>query len=191
MESFQKKHFLTPSSYYNTRQMVRQSRCIYQKLSSRPSSKRISVKTPFWRGLTLETVQFSRLGLNKKTFFEDRQSWGLSTEIKENGQPRMQLLPKRIIIPAFEQQNATRIKIRRDDWFPEDDLPKYVEVSGGLQRPVIYGDSTKPVIILESELDAILIQQFTSDLCCCMALGGLEKDLINKLMIFFVKPRKS
>lgn len=34
---------------------------------------------------------------------------------------------------------------------------------------------TKPILVLESELDAILIQQFASDLCCCLALGGVSK----------------
>lgn len=48
-------------------------------------------------------------------------------------------------------------------------------MSGGSQQPSIYGDKTKPVTIVESELDAILIQQFASDLCCCMALGGVGK----------------
>lgn len=65
--------------------------------------------------------------------------------------------------------------IRRTDWHANDHLPKYVEASGGLQRPSLYGDKNKPIIVIESELDAILIQQFASDLCCCIALGGVGK----------------
>jgi len=54
-------------------------------------------------------------------------------------------------------------------------LPKYVEVSGSTQSPSLYGDVSKPVIIVESELDAILIQQEASDLVCNIALGGVSK----------------
>ena len=39
----------------------------------------------------------------------------------------------------------------------------------------LYGDISKPVIIVESELDAILIQQEASDLVCSIALGGVSK----------------
>jgi hypothetical protein len=34
----------------------------------------------------------------------------------------------------------------------------------------------KIAVILESELDALLIQQFASDLVFCIALGGAQKN---------------
>ena len=34
---------------------------------------------------------------------------------------------------------------------------------------------SKPVMIVESELDAMLIQQEASDLVCSVALGGVSK----------------
>ena len=45
-----------------------------------------------------------------------------------------------------------------------------------MKCPSFYGNPLdKPIVIIESELDAILTQQFASDLCCCMALGGAGK----------------
>lgn len=53
--------------------------------------------------------------------------------------------------------------------------PKNLEISGSTQSSSRYGEPSKPVIIVESELDAILIQQETSDLVCSIALGGVSK----------------
>lgn len=54
-------------------------------------------------------------------------------------------------------------------------MPKYVEISGSTQSLSVYGDPSKPIIIVESELDAILIQQEAADLVCSIALGGVSK----------------
>jgi hypothetical protein len=127
------------------------------------------------RGLTAETMKRFRLGWNPKNLFDQRERWGLEPEIKENGLPKRQWLPKGIVIPFFESSNPAKIKIRRSDWISGDSLPKYVEVAGSTQSPSVYGDVSKPVIIVESELDAILIQQEASDLVCSIALGGVSK----------------
>lgn len=127
------------------------------------------------RGLTIETIKRFRLGWNPKNLFDQRERWGLGPEIKENGFPKRQWLPQGIVIPSFQDSRPTKIKIRRSDWVNEDTLPKYVEVSGSAQSPSAYGDPSKPVIIVESELDAILIQQEASDLVCSIALGGVSK----------------
>ncbi len=107
------------------------------------------------------------LGWNVDTIFDNRSAWGLPAEVKENGKERTQWLPKGIVIPELDAGAPVRIKIRRSEWVQGDKLPKYAEVSGGLQRPSIYGDPQKPVVVMESELDAILTQQFAADLCCC------------------------
>jgi DNA primase len=127
------------------------------------------------RGLTLETIQRFSLGWNPENLFEQRESWGLPPEIKENGSPRRLWLPKGIVIPSFLNSEPSKVKIRRSDWLKEDPLPKYVEISGSRQSPSVYGDTRKPVIIVESELDAILIQQAAAPLVCCLALGGVSK----------------
>jgi DNA primase len=133
------------------------------------------------RGLTTETMKRFRLGWNPKNLFDLKERWGLMPEIKENGFPKRQWLPKGIVIPSFQNSHPTKIKIRRSDWVSEDALPKYVEVSGSTQSPTVYGDLSKPVIIVESELDAILIQQETTDIICSVALGGVSKKPDSKL----------
>lgn len=51
-------------------------------------------------------------------------------------------------------------------------------MSGSKQCPSVYGDQTlKTAFVIESELDALLIQQFSSDLIYCVALGGSTKSL--------------
>jgi hypothetical protein len=51
-----------------------------------------------------------------------------------------------------------------------------VEISGTWHGPALYGCSEgKPIIVVESELDAMLLQQCASDLCSSMALGGASK----------------
>lgn len=127
------------------------------------------------RGITKETISTFRLGWNLKTIYDNRSSWGMPIQFKEDGRVRKQWLPQGIVIPSLENGILFRIKIRRSEWHLEDKLPKYAEVSGGLQRPSIYGDYRKPFVVLESELDAIVIQQFASDLCCCLSLGGVSK----------------
>lgn len=127
------------------------------------------------RGLTTETMKRFWLGWNPKNLFDQRERWGLVLEIKENGLLKRQWLPKGIVIPSFQDSYPTKIKIRRSDWVSEDVLPKYVEISGSTQSLSVYGNPSKPVIIVESELDAILIQQEAADLVCSVALGGVSK----------------
>jgi hypothetical protein len=127
------------------------------------------------RGLTLDTIKQFSLGWNPKNLFDQRERWGFHSGTKENGLLKRQWLPKGIVIPSFEDSNPIKLKIRRSDWFINDPLPKYVEIAGGKQSPSIYGNISKPVIIVESELDAILIQQEASNLACSIALGGVSK----------------
>lgn len=142
-----------------------------QKLLNTSSALEMLLK----RGLSIETIKTFHLGWNAETIYDSRPAWGLPTELKENGRERTQWLPKGIVIPELDGEVPARIKIRRSEWFQGDKLPKYAEVSGGMQRPSIYGNAIKPVVVVESELDAILIQQFASDFCCCLALGGVGK----------------
>jgi len=157
-------------------------RC-HQKLLKTLSALDLLVK----RGFTLDTIKTFSLGWNPDTIFDNRSAWGLPLEVKENGKERVQWLPKGIVIPELNAEVPVRVKIRRSEWFQGDKLPKYAEVSGGLQRPSIYGDLQKPVVVMESELDAILTQQFASDLCCCMALGGVGKRPDKQVHEFLTK----
>lgn len=124
------------------------------------------------RGIALETVKAYGLGWNVCNRFDARNLWGLAvTEEKKDVR-----LPPGIVIPTFFDGMPMKLKIRRSNWQPEDRRPKYIEISGSRQTASFYGKiSGLPVLILEAELDAILVQQIASDLCCCMAIGGVGK----------------
>jgi hypothetical protein len=130
------------------------------------------------RGFNDELADRFVLGYNPQTFFRERTNWGLTQEIKEDGKTRKLWLPAGLVISTFSDDGIVKVKIRRSEWKEGDKFPKYVEVSGSKQTPSIYGDTSLPLaLILESELDALLIQQEAGDLVYCIALGGSTKPL--------------
>ncbi len=137
------------------------------------------------RGMTLETIRKYQLGWNPQDLFESKESWGLELKQCADGIQKKQWLPQGIIIPTLEDGKPIRIKIRRTNWKEEEALPKYVEISGSSSKLSFFGDLSKPMVVIESELDAILIQQFAGDICCCLALGGAAKrpDLETHLVL--------
>ncbi len=123
------------------------------------------------RGLISSTITTYSLGWNPVNRWDPLELWGLNDPVK-----RRIYLPKGIVIPTFRDDMLIKLKIRRSEWHPHDRLPKYLEISGSMQTPQILGrDLTKPLFILESELDAMLMQQEAGDLCSCMAIGGAGK----------------
>lgn len=125
------------------------------------------------RGLTQKCIVSFQLGWNPADIFESRQLWGIP-ELSTEGGIKFLCLPQGIVIPSFREDVPIRVKIRRHNWKPEDEYPKYHIIAGGMTCPAIYGDVRKYPIIVESELDAILIQQFAADICCCISLGGVS-----------------
>lgn len=126
----------------------------------------------FAKGFTLGTMQTFCLGWNPKSLWVPRCTWGLAGHSNKK-----LLLPKGLVIPTFDPttQQLVKIKVRREDW-AADSLPKHVEISGNMKAPGIYGaPAGKPLVILESELDAMLVQQFAGDICCPIALGSTSK----------------
>lgn len=130
------------------------------------------------RGFTLESVHKFKLGFNPTDFFRERDTWGLDIQKKEDGTTKKLWLPKGIIIPTFWDDKVIKVKARRSDWQEGDKLPKYIEISGSKPCPSIYGNqSLESLLVIESELDALLVQQFAGDLLYCIALGGSSKPL--------------
>jgi DNA primase len=70
-----------------------------------------------------------------------------------------------------------KIKIRRPDPHTpqQKKFQKYVVVSGSMEVPAVYGDLAKPILIMESELDAMLTFKAVEGICCVIALGGAQK----------------
>lgn len=131
------------------------------------------------RGFTFDSIKRFKIGFCLKDFFREREDWGLDVQIKENGTRKKQWLPAGIVIPFFsESEEVYKIKIRRTKWYEDDKLPKYIEISGSKQCPSIYGNTKlQACIILESEFDALLVQQEAGDIVYCIALGGSTKAL--------------
>lgn len=125
------------------------------------------------RGLNLQSIVAHQLGWNPADIFELRELWGLS-DLSAEGGTRFLCLPQGIIIPTFREGALIRIKIRRHNWKPDDKYPKYHIVAGGMTCPSLYGRVGKPVVLVEAELDAMLIQRLAADICCCVALGGVS-----------------
>lgn len=130
------------------------------------------------RGFTIESIKRFKLGYNPKDLWRARENWGIESQTKEDGSLKKLWLPAGIVIPTFSDDQIIKIKIRRANWKERDELPKYVELSGSKQCPSVFGNEIiKVALIIESELDALLIQQFSSDLIYCVALGGSTKLL--------------
>ena len=142
-------------------------RYCYEQLRNNPFALDLFLK----RGLSREIIEKFHLGWNPNPLWLKRSDWGLDQEKKL-------WIPRGLVIPTYDFSNEEfiKLKIRRSDWQQGDRFPKYVEVSGSMQSPSLYGNSEgKPVVVVESELDAILLQQYAGDLCCSMALGGALK----------------
>jgi DNA primase len=124
------------------------------------------------RGLIEETVRLRRLGWNQTKSFPRRSEWGLD----EQGGLKL-CLPAGIVIPSFDLFGTPqKIKIRDQEWKEGDLYGKYREVPGSSSDAAIYGFRANQVVVLvESELDAILICQEAGAFCTCVALGGASK----------------
>lgn len=120
------------------------------------------------RGITLETIEKFKLGWNPTAIFCDRNSWGLSSETNEKGNPKKIWLPHGLVIPVFREKKLFRLKIRQDKIKTGDD--RYIFVTGGSNIPLIAGKGNVAMIV-ESELDAILLSQFSTKIIC-VALGS-------------------
>jgi len=127
------------------------------------------------RGITVETAELFGIGYNDRNIWETRESWGLNKEKKQDGKESKIWLPRGLVIPRFEKglDSVIGLKIRRDEWTESDKLKKYAEVSGSANCMGIYGNSLlEVVVVVESEFDAILINQEAGDLCFAVSLGG-------------------
>lgn len=119
------------------------------------------------RGITKDTAQRFCLGYNPSIQFRSRKSWGL----KENG--KKLCLGKGIVIPYFVNNQLVRIRTRLDELYNDN---RYYILPGSSMayfncRSInqLYGN---PYMIIESELDAILIEQEAGDIIHVASIGN-------------------
>lgn len=104
------------------------------------------------RGIDRKAIEAAGLGWNPADAWRDRPEWGLPEELNAEGKPKRLWLPAGLVIPAYAPDGKLmRVRVRR----PEGE-PRYVVVAGSSNMPLVCGESG-PVVIVESELDALLI----------------------------------
>lgn len=120
------------------------------------------------RGISQAMAEKYRLGWNEKDYFRDRASWGLPEEIKtETGKPKKLWLPAGLVIPWSVGGSIHRLRIRRDTG-----EPRYFVVPGSGRSPLISRADAAAFVIVESELDAILLDGLAGDLIGAIAQGN-------------------
>jgi len=123
------------------------------------------------RGLTDETIRASRLGWNSKDLYLNRSEWGLSSEISQKtGKSKKLWIPQGLVIPYHQGKSIARIRVRRSE--PPKNGNRYIIASGSNMQPMALWADQNAVMVVESELDAILINQEAGDLIGVIALGS-------------------
>ena len=123
------------------------------------------------KGLQDAIIKQACLGYSAADMFELRQSWGLVRAVKEDGQERRQWLPGGLVIPHIVNGAVHRLRVRRD---APGDGARYVVISGSSPAPMAMHVDRAATIIVESELDALLLNQEAGDLVGVVALGSAQ-----------------
>ena len=127
------------------------------------------------RGLNEETIKSARLGYNPSNFYCQRERWGLPPRIDENGKSKDLWLSVGLVIPYIHNQQIQRIRIRLQN--PIGDLRYYI-LSGSIAAIPMMLNPKEYMVVVESELDGILINQVAGDIVGVIALGavGIRPD---------------
>lgn len=125
------------------------------------------------KGLSDATIKAAGLGYNPADIYEPRGTWGFDPILKEDGTERRQWIPgPGLVIPLVNGGAVHRLRIRRSD---PGDGPRYVITSGSSAAPMAWGKGATTIIVVESELDAILLNQAAGDLCGVVAMGSAQR----------------
>ena len=119
------------------------------------------------RGLPLAAVKKYRLGWIPQDIYRPRESWGLPTEISaRTGKPKTLWLPCGVVIPSYDADGVHRLQIRQ----PQGE-PRYYWVPGGGDDVLIVGEQRRAHVVVESGLDALLVEWLAGDLVGAVPLG--------------------
>lgn len=135
------------------------------------------------RGISLDTVKRHHLGWLSKDHYRTRVNWSLKEDIKPNGKPKKLFIPSGLIIPYLVEK-PVRIRVRRDN---PGEWGRYYILPGSSSEPMVIfpqGDAvTNPMIIVESELDAILLSQELKSPYSIIALGFAQAKPHDELVL--------
>ena len=120
------------------------------------------------KGLQDATIKAAGLGFNPAEKYEPRGTWGLPVAHREDGTERRQWIPAGLVIPHIIDGAVHRLRIRRND---PGDGSRYVVISGSSAGPMILNSDRAALVVVESEIDAILLHQEAGDLAGVVAMG--------------------
>jgi len=146
------------------------------------------------RLLDEESVRSAYLGYCPRELRHDRAKWGLKPEVSEKGQPKQVWIPEGIVIPCYRGGVLHRLRVRRlSRRCPAcfevlaitaakcracgralEPARKYIVIPGGSAVPYLLRTGAGSTVIVESELDAILVNQAAGDLVNTVALGSVS-----------------
>lgn len=121
------------------------------------------------RGFTDQTIKQAHLGLCPDWYKAPLEDWGLdASQLMKTDDPLIKI-PRGIVIPYYVNGSIHKIQLRRPDG-------TYFEILGSSEplyslAPI----EDRPVLLVESEFDALSAHQEASDLICCVATGGTPK----------------
>ena len=130
------------------------------------------------RGLSAQSVRQFRLGYVQSTIYDTPGNWGLV----ETGKKSI-WIPEGIVIPYFVEGEPCRVRIRLSNPGGKN---RYVLVSGSSTQPFIAPmKEGLPLLLVESELCAMLLYQEAGDLVNIVATGSASNrpdDLLDRLI---------
>lgn len=119
------------------------------------------------RGIEPEMIEKYQLGYNPAHAWREGESWGLQMERKPDGRLKKLWLPRGIVIPMIEEDGRVhRLRIRQPD-----QSPRYLVVPGSGREPLLSREA-EAIFVVESELDAILLDGVAGDLIGVVAMGN-------------------
>ena len=132
------------------------------------------------RGLDRVAVERYRLGWIPENLYRERTAWGLPVELNEKGQPKKLWIPRGHTIPSVNLQSTiNRVRIRRTNADldadrqrnPDREPLRYYAIPGsGNDIAVIGNPAAKAVVVVESDLDALLLHHLAGDFCAVIPL---------------------
>lgn len=128
------------------------------------------------RGFKDDTLKQFHIGLCPDWYKASLSDWGLdASQLGKSDDPQIKV-PRGIVIPWYvDGSSIWKVQLRRPDG-------QYFEILGSsnLLYNVDSIQSDKPVMLVESELDALSVAQESSDLISVVATGGSGKALSGR-----------
>lgn len=129
------------------------------------------------RHLTPHTAVQCGIGWNPSDRYVLRESWGLPViELADGGKRDKLLLPRGLMIATRREAGTVAVTIRCPNDRPES-RPKYWQAKGSSNMPFIAGHAGRPVVLVESALDAALVWQESFGKLAAVGVMGNMKSL--------------